>query len=46
METGVLRRRRTGDINEMGDDWWVPAHSSGGVVRRRRCVDLAYELHK
>jgi hypothetical protein len=35
LATGVLRRRRTGDINDMGDDWWLPAHSSAGVVFMR-----------
>ena len=46
LATGVLRRRRTGDINDIGDDWWAPAHSSWGVVFRRRCDDLTYEAHQ
>ena len=43
VEMGVFSKRRTGDINDIGDDWWEPAHSSWGVVFMRRCGDLAYE---
>ena len=45
LETGVLRRR-TGDINDIEDDWWAPAHSSWGVVFIRKCGELTYEAHE
>jgi hypothetical protein len=33
--TGVLRRSSTGDNKDIGEDWWLPAHSSWGVVFSR-----------
>jgi hypothetical protein len=46
LEIGVLRRRRTGDINDIGDDWWAPAHSSWGVVFRRRREEVTYDAYE
>jgi hypothetical protein len=46
LEMGILRKWRMGDINDIGDDWWAPAHSSWGIVFRKTCDNLTYKAYE